>query len=113
MKKNKVNQTNNLETIATEYNEFPKKFQNSKSKLVFIHKHGNLDLVLQGMDLICRGTCEEISNNSVMKVKTSKKIPTGHIFLGIVGSKQIANAYVHESTSDYAIIGSMSSMELE
>lgn len=98
-----------LKKIAEEYNEFPNEFQKAKGKMLFIHKHGNLDVVMRGGDLISRVQCQEMELKAVIKVKTTKKLPLGHIFMGIVGQKCIANAYVHESTKDYAIIGSMSS----
>lgn len=102
----------NLQDISQEYNHFPNTFQKAQAKIIFVHKHGNLDLVKQGMDLILRASCDQIVNQSVMKVKTTKKLPVGHCMIGVVGSKEIANAYIHESTKDYAIIGSMSSHSL-
>lgn len=101
-----------LKKIAQEYNEFPQEFQKAKGKMLFVHKHGNLDNVMRGADLISRVQCEEMELGAVVKVKTTKQLPVGHVFLGIVGQKCIANAYVHESTKDYAIIGSMSSYVL-
>jgi len=108
MKNNKLN----LQEISQEYNQFPQTFLKAKSKMIFVHKHGNLDLVKQGMDLLQRVSCDQVVNQSVMKVKTSQKLPVGHCMIGVVGSKEIANAYIHESTKDYAIIGSMSSHSL-
>lgn len=112
VKMSKVLTQPDLATVSQEYNEFPKTFLKAKNKMVFVHKHGNLDNVKQGMDLILRVNCDEVVNSSVMKVKTNKKLPVGHCMIGVVGSKEIANAYIHESTNDYAIIGSMSSHSL-
>lgn len=103
---------NYLNEVSQEYNEFPKKFQKAPNKMLFVHKHGNLDNVKSGMDLITRAECESLTNKSLLKIKTKKKLPVGHIFLGVVGSKEIANAYVHESTNEYALVGSMSSDSL-
>ena len=99
----------NLKEISTEYNHFPETFKKAAKKMVFVHKFGNLDRVKVGQDLITRATCESITNKSLMKVKVSQKLPVGHVFLGVVGSKETATAYVHESTEEYALIGSMSS----
>lgn len=103
----------NLKEVANEYNEFPIDFHKAQDRQVFIHKHGNLDNVMGGADLICRAKCEVIEMKSVMKIKTNQKLKVGNIFLGLAGSKAIANAYVHESTNDYAIIGSMSSHKVD
>lgn len=100
-----------LKQISKEYNDLPKTFRKIKNKIVFVHKHGNLDLVKQGMNLITRATVSE-QTKSVIKIQTSKKLPLGHCFLGVVGSKETANCYVHESTDTYAIIGSMGSDSL-
>lgn len=101
----------NLKNIAKEYFNFPKTFLNQK-RMIFVCKHGNLDRVKTGLDVIARVDCESITEKSLMRVKTKAPLKEGHVLLGIVGSKEIANAYVHEVGEGYALIGSMSSESL-
>jgi len=97
-----------LKAMASEYFILPKEFQKCVGKQLFIHKHGNLDAVLQGMDLMARATCEKIVDKTLIVAKCVKPVPEGHCFLGVVGFKDgVANAYVHKYEDGYAYIGCM------
>ena len=94
---------------------FPKEFMKlaKKGKQLFVHKHGNLDTVLDGGDLLARAKVESwLGRDSVVVAKVSSKnanIPEGHIFLGVVGMKKaVVNAFVEKIDGDTLYISSMS-----
>ena len=78
-------------------------------KMVFIHKHGDLDEVLKGGDLLTRGECKKVVG-AVLVVKCMKAVPEGHVFVGVTGKKDgVMNGYVSKFDSGYAYIVSMGS----
>jgi hypothetical protein len=100
--------------MASEYNDLPKEFQKAEGKMLFIHKHGNLDSVMQGMDLIARAECVKVVGKSMLVAKCVKPVPEGHCFVGMVGLKAaFANCYVHKFENGYAYIGCMSNTLLK
>ena len=100
----------NLKEIASESRTFAKEFKQyaKQNKRVFIHKHGNLDAVLMGMDLIMRATVKKWHKNEVIIVDGVKNLKEGHYFLGVVGlKKKVANVYLEKINEDTGYFISM------
>lgn len=108
--KTKILPLSELKKIAAEYNQFPKEFHKIKiNGMVVIMKHGNLTAVLSGFDVITRGYIVTLVGKSLIVLKVSSPMREGHIFLGIPGLTEVANAYVHKYLDGHVYIGSMSS----
>lgn len=94
-------------------NGFPKEFLKfaKPGKMLFVHKHGNLDTVLSGGGVMGRPVIEKfLGKKDVIVAKGSKGLKEGHIFLGVVGLKGgVANAYIEQIDGDMVYISGISS----
>ena len=99
---------------AKNYNQFPKVILESVRKFesAFLHKYPNLDVVLQGGDLLDRPKLVAIEGKSLiaMTVSDKCKVRAGeHVFLGAIRVKGVAAAYVDSRDGNTIYVGAMSS----
>ena len=97
--------------IAAESRGFAKEFCNfsQKGSMLFIHKHGDLDAVLKGFDVITRASVKDWHKDAVVIVKGVRGLSEGHYFLGAVGLRgKVANVYL-EKIGDIGYLISMCS----
>lgn len=96
------------------YNNFPKTILDSVKKFesAFLHKYPNLDVVMQGGDLLDRPKLVRVEGKGVlvMTVAATCKVKAGdHVFLGAIRAPGVALAYIDSREGNTIRIGSMSS----
>lgn len=104
---------NELQTLKENSNgivpQLLKKLKNGNT--LFISKHGNVDQVLNGMDLL--GRCEIVSfDEDLITVKVEKKSKIKedtHIFYSTTGDKGLACGYVEKIEAGLAYISGTNS----
>ena len=109
-KKGAMASPDQLKEWSKEYNQFPKEFHKAKGKMLFIHKHMDLDAALQGLNVITRADIVDVVNKSLLVVRSKKAVKADtYVFIGLPRLKGMGNAFVHKAENGYLYIGSMSS----